>query len=535
MEIIHDNTSHAFLRIITQEIQNDQLNNLSSVAHMHDHNVNSWYTGYNDWDYVNRTYETLWLCTDKSFYDQQRKWINVARKNFNGKLINFFLDPEFLCNVDFDYSSRYGYVKGKTVKLTGKDRSDVRDYAKMVNLDVGLICFHGDKPIILTDWNLNLTGTRKEAKRSAEFLHLILEYIGVSPYWNTVDPRQIMKVVQYTSGIYSFDNYEDRGPSSLIITEPYSTFASQLQCLIRSKNLTSIKLYTSDSPEDLNLQLYETIYFIVGDLWSLRHSIFLEKLKQEYQGKLINFSCLYDLTRDIVHNNWEENDIFCARYVRGFGYTIPEKATIPFGPPYIIRSTFGHAGQSNMVEMMDYDYIRSWPWWTWGQHYADFIIQEKIDVSVEGTYDLGRIAWVKDKLFPLYAIRGTNWMVRPERSSTILRSMNEDCFSEVIRGFDDIPGFNKQIQNIIKATKIDVGSMDFSVKEGKIIPWDVTIKWGHELVNHWQERSSNSITCIINAVLKELNNPLEISTDETRTILEEAAMETKAWNLTTNR
>jgi hypothetical protein len=215
-----------------------------------------------------------------------------------------------------------------------------------------------------------------------------------------------------------------------------------------------------------------------------------------------------------------------------FGYNLPEKEDIPFGPPYIMRGTKGHAGLSNMSLLYQYDDLKNWPWWIWGLDFADHMIQEYIDVGIDGTYDVGRIMWVGDTIFPMYALETNYWQGRPDRKVCLRRAIGPNCFSELIRGFDLVEDFEDQMRHIINLTRIEIGALDFGIKDGNVIPWDVTAKWGHGYLAHQPEASADNFVMLINTLFKMIDNSLRINSDEALIVLEESEIEAKPWKLT---
>jgi hypothetical protein len=537
IEYMPNNNSCNYLRITTETLDSDSLFGLAALSHIYDYHSSLWYPRYENVQNLNGIYSALWLSVDASFYSSKKEWLNKTKKYFSGKLLNFNINPSVVNNVSFAYPLRIGYIKGRIFFLSGEstesiDTKSFVDFCEENFIDIGVVNLFNGSFTVSTVWNLNVTRTEEEAKHSKKFLEGIFDEVGVEPYWNTPKSHHITKVEDYLDGLYDVDlSYTDDVSSrTLIVADSRNQTAEQLKVLLRSKNMSSVELYTGNNPSSIDLSRYSSLVFFVGETYSYKNAIFLHKVRQEFDGLVLNGKSLDNLLRDKIFDLWRSAGFSCPRYKSAFGYTIPELEEVDFGPPYIIRAVKGHNATSNMSVVHDYQYVKEWPWWIWGDCYADFMIEEFIDVSAEGTYDVGRAMVIGETVIPFYALRCRSWEARPLRDRVVLRSVGTGCFEEVIRGFGTVESPYEVLRNVINVLGIDVGVVDFSVKEGKIIPWDVTIKWGHGLINHWIEDSSRNFSLFVNNLMKLVNNPLRITSKEAQNVLEESELEIRLWN-----
>lgn len=533
-----DNNTHPYLHIIPTHTFTNEFYALCTMCRAYDYNYNEFQNYYYDINRLNDSYKTLWLSVEPSFYTKRKDWLDEVKRNYSGLIINADLNPDVINNVIFAYDLRVGYVYGNLTYLSGSTpitqqiQNDILEFANENQLDIGIINLYKAKFSINNYWELNVTKTDDEAAMSAQFMNSVFRSIGAPEYWNKVYPEDINICSNYMEAMYHLDlDYVDNATTkTLVVHDSNNLFHTQLSTILRSKDVSSISFCDGRGLLTLPLNDFDTIFFIVGDDFFYKHATAIQRIKQQYEGKLINFDFLSSSTRDAIFDKWLSNNIPCPRYKSVFGYNVPHKEEVPFDLPYVLRLTDGHSGRSNMVQCVTHNYVKEYPWWIWGDIRADWMIQEFVDVSVDGTYDCGRLLWVYDKVFPMYALRDKMWECRPRRTSVTHRSVGKNCFSVLIRGFDKVENFDEQIRNIIKATDIDIGVLDFSVKDGKVIPWDVNIKWGNGLIRHWEEEYSNTMTEILNTIFEGIGNPLRLQSWETKILLKEAEVEAREWN-----
>jgi len=526
-------SSSPYLRVLNSTTSSEDFSNLVALSHLYDYNYSDFRPYYNDISILNRAYRSLWLSGDMKFFEDNKEWIDNLKREYEGRLFNSELDYTTINNIQYEDEFRVGVVCGNTIQLidtTIENEDLAKRFADGVNLEIGVVISRGGHLYSQTIWDINLNRTERESQQSAQFIQMVSDALGAPSYWNIVKPSHVKRAYDNKIGLFEIDlDYEDKATNkTLFISDKCNMFGTQLEVLIRYKGLDSIEIYNSENPDSINLNLYDTIVFITGENYADNHPIFIQKVGRVFKGTLINYDCQGFFYRDTVLNEWKG---IGPDFINAFGYNIPEEEKIPFGPPYIMRATKGHAGLSNMTLFYQYEDMKNWPWWIWGLDFADHIIQEYINVGINGTYDVGRVMWIGDTLIPMYALETNSWQGRPDRSVCLKRAVGQHCFSELIRGFDEVEDFECQMRHIINLTRIEIGALDFGVKNGKVIPWDVTSKWGHGFLAHQPETSSENFTLLINALFNMINNPFRINSNESLIILEESEIEAKPWKL----
>lgn len=532
IEIFPDpsDSSSPYLRVLN--LASEDFANLVALSHLYDYNYNDFLPRYNDINLLNR-YKSVWLSGDMKFFEDNKEWIEKIKSEYYGRLFNSELDHTTINNIQYEDDFRVGIVCGETVALSEvsiENEELARNFATDIDLEIGVIISRGGQLYSQTVWDINLNRTDYEAEQSALFIQKISDVLGAPSYWNSVKANHVKRAYNHKIGLFEIDlDYEDIATNkTLFISDRCNMFGTQLEVLIRYKGLDSVEIYNGQNPDSINLNSYDTIVFITGENYADNHPIFIQKVGRTFKGRLINYDCQGFFYRDTVLSQWKG---IGPDFVNAFGHNIPSEDEIPFGPPYIMRATKGHAGLSNMTLFYQHEDLKSWPWWIWGLDFADHIIQEYIDVGIHGTFDVGRIMWVGDMLIPMYALETRSWQGRPDRDVCLRRAVGQNCFSELIRGFDQIKDFESQMKHIISLTNIEIGALDFGVKGGRVIPWDVTAKWGHGFLAHQPEASSENFTLLINSLFDMIDNPLRITLDEALMILEEAEIEAKPWKL----
>lgn len=525
-----------FLRITSEPLIDDHIYLLTNLSHLHGCSIMNPHDVMYDWSLLNEKVETIWLSVNGIFYTEYAYWIQKAKEEFKGNIFNLEIQTDQLNNLFYAYDFRIAYAQGHYYVLNGsptnKQIEQALEYANSVNLDIGIINFEDNHWNVSTLWGFNLSDTIEEAKIQTEFLNKIFELCkaDISAY-NKITPEHVNKVASYQAGYFELDlSYEDVSTTkSLVISDWTNELGNQIRVLIRYKGLEN-SIEVINEHEDLlalDLSLYDSIYFIPPTSFIDKHTLFISKVRQQYKGKVYNLDALKYLVRDKLFDKWLTlENIRVPRYRSLLGNIDIDKLNIDFSVPYILRSIHGQGGQSYPVQTWQEDYINQWPWWMWGNHYAARMVQEFIDVRTDqDTYKVGRVIYVNGKVIPVYALECTNWEARPKPNTLISRSVGPNCFQEMFEDWDKVENFERCIEEIFSSIQLDVGSLDFSVLDGRIVPWDICARWGHSLINRFKKESCELLAQVFNEILLTLNNPLKITSEEMQVVLEESILE----------
>ena len=523
-----------FIRVVDEliDFMDDDIYALASLSHLNDHNfVLTTSPSIQDTPWLVRAFNTMWIQFSKESYSNT-KWLLEMAQQFNGPIYNIALNPEHIDNTPYGYDYRIGCVGGNMYWLEGEREQflDVASIARDNNLDIGIINVHNDDSYtISTKWKLTpsyLTPGGEDA--SAEFHNAIWEFLGANPKYNKVSGKDISNTVRHMAGLFTVwdeiyvDDYEKK---ALFVFNDNSSICSQIKALIKFKDLKNIE-YVTDSMDltSVDVKKYDYIFFMTNEYFYYQQSMFLQKIAQEFKGETFNLDALPNMYRDVTADLWERYGVPAARAVRGFG-EIPD---IPFSPPYVLRAASGQDNKSNPTVFYNKEEMKTWPWWTWVDSYAEFVVQQFIDTSIDGKFYLGRALFADDTILPSYAMEATDWNCRLNYRTMTKRSHRISCFEDIL------PGFNSdcyaQIRRAINMVAMDAGCLDFGIKDGVIIPWEFGTNFGYDYSVHHKVETCRTFATMINLMMAMIECGLRLSDRDAEVILEEANLETRLWH-----
>ena len=520
-----------YLRIVEgNNIEDDSLYNLASVSHLTDHNVIlSSYPAVENLEWINRCFKNVWLCPENETYEKD--WFKNLVINYKGLLRNYRIKGT-IDNDPYGYSYRIGYVNGACFFLTG-DREEFLDVESIANeckLDIGIVNVYPDNSFTFsTTWDLlpaSILPTQE--KPYEDFMNEIFISLRTDSYYNHVTERTILDTLHYMTGLFHIkdETYVDEDESkTLFISDGRSSIGTQIKILIRYKGLTNIHHVDESQLDSINIHDYDYLFFLTSEDFYYRNAMFLQKVSQQFKGKTVNMNCLGNLYRDKNLEKWQEAGIPCSNFVKGFK-NIPE---IPFDPPYIIRCNSGQDNTSNPVLAYNKESLEEWPWYLWGSKYADFIIQEFVDTSVDGKFYMARALFAGRTIIPSYAIETNTWNCRLSHKIMSKRHHGRRSFYEILPDFSS--RCFRDLQKAIDAVGADVGCIDFGMLPGgAVVPWEFAINFGYDYSIHWMYETCEVFAMMVNEMLGLVESKLRIDPDDARSILTEANLETKIWH-----
>ena len=89
--------------------------------------------------------------------------------------------------------------------------------------------------------------------------------------------------------------------------------------------------------------------------------------------------------------------------------------------------------------------------------------------------------------------------------------------------------FLEQARYVVQASNHDIGVVDFSVKDGKLIPWEVNAIWTYRLSHHFREEGIAVYKEILNRLLLHFGLNARVDEEDTRIILEEGELICRFW------
>lgn len=187
---------------------------------------------------------------------------------------------------------------------------------------------------------------------------------------------------------------------------------------------------------------------------TLVNFLIYEDIYQHVDGKrCINFDCSLVERLEIVE---QCNDSLL------WNYELPGD--------YLFRLADGHGNQSSPCRVKTQEDFSSWLELSQGR---DYIVQKFIDTKIGEHYYSGRIVCIGNELLPLHSIKANHWNTNLHAGHVIEFREDEKCL-EMIPNYRNTDEFWNEVFDMFQTLKLELGFIDFSLKDNELIVWEAT-------------------------------------------------------------
>lgn len=223
-----------------------------------------------------------------------------------------------------------------------------------------------------------------------------------------------------------------------------------------------------------NLDNYRAVWCYTDSNFTREKFPFTFNKLEKYQGQKINWNCAENIRQDIMTKRWIENDLVAPEFLSFLSDHTFQSSDLPeeWDYPLMIKAAREYPRVSFATIVLNEKEVSNWR-----TLHAQFpyMLQRYLPFdSPDGLYYCGQAYIIGNEVIPR-SLRWTNhWYVSPTYRGEPHLGLEMGSFEKFPFYEQAENTLTQQILQIASIAKVDIGTLDFSLREdGQIIPWGI--------------------------------------------------------------